>query len=175
MTKFQEHNKEAERIGTCHGRDAASWYWDNTEPSEAVYQRVLQGISDGDPQIMDTLPHAVLSGENADDMTPARLYELIGITDERWITYTGQELCDTYEEAFNSAVSEAVEQTCIENLRRSVKVVIEADIELVTPETLSRWAQGIADAAAESQHVSIDDTYVVEQGADEGNPDERIW
>jgi hypothetical protein len=46
-------------------KNAASWVFDgNTE--DATYRRVLKGIEDGDPEIMDALPCVDWSGQWAD-------------------------------------------------------------------------------------------------------------
>jgi len=59
----------AECEGYERGLAAGSWVVDGNT-SEATARRLLEGIEDGDPEILDGLPSAPLSGEFADDLTP---------------------------------------------------------------------------------------------------------
>lgn len=64
-------NEEAlKQRGKSDGEAAASWIVDgNTEDPAGVLKKLLDGISEGDPEIMDSLPQPRLSGEWADDPT----------------------------------------------------------------------------------------------------------
>src|SRR3972149_10934608 len=108
---------KAEELGRNDGTDAASWYFDRTEPKRADFMRVLKGIQDGDPEIMDTLPSS--PGDAA--ATPNELYETLGLTAE-FIAMPEQteflsELLVAYENAFRTAAQHGVETYCRENLR----------------------------------------------------------
>jgi hypothetical protein len=75
---------------------------------------VLDGIDDGDPEILETLPYADLSGQWADGVTPQTLCEHVGIDDDDDDTQAmlGGDLCDAYEEGFNTAAGDAVAKAC---------------------------------------------------------------
>lgn len=61
----QEIREAAERRGEADGKARGSRYFDgNTEAS--TYAAVLRGIREGDSAVLDTFPHADLSGEWAD-------------------------------------------------------------------------------------------------------------
>lgn len=108
----REHLRaRAQTMGAEHGRARASWYFDGNT-SEDTYRRVLQGIEEGDPAVYDTFPSGALSGEWADDPTPASvLAELAGTVDYNSVlTYEEQdEILRHYEDAFDVAVSETIE------------------------------------------------------------------
>jgi hypothetical protein len=90
---------EAREMGREAGRAAASWYFDGNTTREH-YARVLQGIEDGDPEIMDTIPSAPLSGEWADDPLPGDILRALGVDeyDEQTDNYLNV-YADGYEEA----------------------------------------------------------------------------
>ena len=119
MATWQELLKQAESLGRETGNNAASWYFDRTETNLDNYRRVLNGIRDGDPMILDTFPSAPLSGEYAGDMTPKTLFELLRATDRQVLEH-GVGFCEAYEEGFFSAFQESVEQECLNSLERSV-------------------------------------------------------
>lgn len=110
--------EKAREIGTEHGTAAASWVTDgNTDPE--TYRRLLAGIEDGDPEIMDELPHADLSGEWADGYTPRQLVEdcdldadEVEAEDGTRLISVETELCDAYEEAFSVAVEAEIVRAC---------------------------------------------------------------
>lgn len=108
-------------LGKEQGRNAASWYFDSGRNTIARedYLRVLKGLRDGDPMILDSLPQtSPLSGEMAGDMTPDYLMSLVSLS-----AATGVErdaVCDEYEQAFSTAVSDDVEHQCLIALEREV-------------------------------------------------------
>ncbi len=61
--------ERAEQEGYAHGVTAGSWLLDGNSSEEAAH-RLLRGIEDGDPEILDQLPAAPLSGEHADSLLP---------------------------------------------------------------------------------------------------------
>jgi hypothetical protein len=98
------------RAGAEHGRAVASWYFDgNTD--RATYARTLRGIEEGDPEILDTLPSAPLSGEWADEPTPASVFRDVLEADEAEYDERGEsdDLLTAYEEAFSTAAADAIE------------------------------------------------------------------
>lgn len=74
MDAIERAEKEARKLGAEHGKAAASWL-DITYGNAA---RWLRGIQDGDPEIMDMLPHAPLSGEWTDEPTPRDILAAVG-------------------------------------------------------------------------------------------------
>lgn len=111
----------ARKLGAEHGRNAAGW-WLQDELSPAVRpisrpvgraRRILAGIEDGDPAILDTFPAPDLSGEWADTLTGPELFEgaLRAAGDDTLragMTVYG-DVCDAYESAFSDAVTDAIE------------------------------------------------------------------
>lgn len=114
--------KAIARDGTEAGKIAAAWWQQeaigghSTGDVTAVAANVMAGLDDGDPETMDSLPSANLSGEWADDPTVASIYgdhasasmpEFDTLEDWR-VTEIG----DVWEEAFNRAVHDAVYVAC---------------------------------------------------------------
>ena len=61
--------ERAEQEGYDHGVTAGSWLLDGNSSEEAA-RRLLTGLEDGDPEILDQLPASPLSGEYADGLLP---------------------------------------------------------------------------------------------------------
>ena len=61
--------ERAEQEGHDHGVTAGSWLLDGNSSEDAA-RRLLRGIEDGDPEILDQLPASPLSGEYADNLLP---------------------------------------------------------------------------------------------------------
>lgn len=110
LDTFEERARE---LGDEHGKNAASWYFDgNTDDN--TYRAVLDGLENGDPQILDTIPGSPLSGEWADGMTMGRLLKEIGVEDphaelsfnpEPW-----DSIADAYCDAYGTAAVHEVER-----------------------------------------------------------------
>lgn len=103
---------EAERIGTDHGKAAASWVFDGNTTAE-TYRWYLRGIEEGDPEVLDSLREPNLSGEFAGDYTPRDLAGDLGIDD------TGADSADVlseFEDAYLGAASSSfwheIERVC---------------------------------------------------------------
>ena len=125
MTRITDSHYEAALaaaidIGKDEGTSAASWVFDgNTD--RHVYAWYLSGIEDGDPEVLDTLPAADLSGQWADGRTPHTLLADVASEisdDDTTITaemllgdVTTPAILDAYETAFNDAVCDAVAAT----------------------------------------------------------------
>lgn len=96
--------------GEYDGKAAASWFFDGNTPS-GVYPRILKGIEDGDPVVMDMLPTPRVGGENADEPT----WEEI-VKDETNIEEMSddgeQDLYEIYSAAFQSAVEAEISRIC---------------------------------------------------------------
>jgi hypothetical protein len=116
MSKYDDAITYATTLGTEHGESAATW----VEISESNAQTILTGMEDGDPEILDALPSADLSGEWADTLTgPQLVLEALehaesGVVDNDdprladWFT----DICDAYELAFGDATQSAVAERC---------------------------------------------------------------
>ena len=117
--RTREALRAAKKAGREAGEAAASWYFDgNTTPE--TYARVLKGIEDGDPEILDSFPYPNLSGEWAGDPTPRSLADDCGLEDEderaEWLI---SDLCSAWEDAFSTAVHDSIEKEARRNVRRT--------------------------------------------------------
>lgn len=106
--------QEAYQMGRQAAYNAASWI----EASEEGARKLLEGLEDGDPEVWDFLPETPnLSGEWADDPTPARLAEdLTGL--ELTGSDADSELIDAIADEFERGVSEHFEIACELELRK---------------------------------------------------------
>jgi hypothetical protein len=141
MSKATEH---AERIGREHGVNAAEWWAQSAVGSRATgdmqetAKRVLAGIDDGDPQILDDLPTPDLSGQWSDGYSSQDLYDEIDAdhewqyarftstktctvcgllpfdSDDEELSCNDESLCDAYDNAFNEAAENEVRRICSE-------------------------------------------------------------
>lgn len=92
---------EATTRGTRAGQARASWVFDGNT-TERTYRDVLQGIDDGDPEVLDRLDWSPLSGEHAGESISELLGDLLEADD----TEDGEErftLMEAYELAATSA------------------------------------------------------------------------
>ena len=101
--------------GTEDGKSAASWYFDgNTD--RATYARVLQGIEDGDPEVLDDLPAPDLSGQWADTLTGPEIVQsailAAGLGDDEETDSSLPDwfdaICSAYEDAFATAATDEI-------------------------------------------------------------------
>jgi hypothetical protein len=111
----------AAELGEQHGRSAAEWWWqDNVtnQPASAAnpVARIKELLDEGDPLLFDSLPAPDLSGQWADGWTPDSLFRYCFDRGRDPNPYhyqeeeqLQQELCDHYEQAFNSAVQDYVD------------------------------------------------------------------
>lgn len=145
-----QQEQQAYELGAEHARRAASWI----EASEAQAQALLAMFEDGDPAIYDYLPREPnLSGEFADDPTPASLWETI--TGEQVDTFADlhsdapglaiSALCDAYEEG----VAETFTAECERILRAPVGGPEDTIDALYTEDGLNRAVRAASDAARE--------------------------
>ena len=94
--------EQATELGKKAGIAAGSWYFNGPRDTETD-QRVLDGIENCDPEIMDTLPTPDLSGEHADGPTPKSIFEEI-LGEGAWDHFY-EDNEDTFEWLNNSIVS----------------------------------------------------------------------
>ena len=101
--------RQAKKDGREAGINAASWCYDgNTNPE--WYAKVLRGIENGDPEILDGFRTPNLSGEMADDPTPRSLAEDYGIGEDR--SDVLDEICSAWEDAASMAFWDEIERIC---------------------------------------------------------------
>lgn len=117
--KAVQHAKD---LGHDDGANAASrWEQDAiggraTGDVTAVARRVIKGIDDGDPAVLDALPRPDLSGQWADGLNSERLFEEacqsaeLDPDAERERLY--DEVIGGYEEGFSEAVTDGVYSYC---------------------------------------------------------------
>lgn len=125
--------QEASRLGLEAGTNAASWYFDRDQTDED-FKRVLKGLEEGDPVILDTLPGGWLSGEFADDPTPQLLYRDLGMTDDQIEVFERYGLLDSICEAYTVQADMAAEagivQYAQDQLRRDILFKIDVTVPL---------------------------------------------
>lgn len=97
--------------GREDGLAAAGWYFDGNT-SEDTCRRVLQGIDDGDPAILDTLPRPDLSGQWADGINGPELYsetcEHAELDPDDQFDSLFDEICTEYEHGFQQASQDEI-------------------------------------------------------------------
>lgn len=124
----------AESLGRAHGRNAAEWWaqenFGGRAPSDVapLAARVIAGIDDGDPEVMDTLPRADLSGEWADGLDTRGLLDSVGMSGADDAGEVATSLADAYETAFSDAA-----QDYVTTVARSVVAATD-----LTPDTMTR-------------------------------------
>ena len=93
--------KAISKRGFNDGENAASWMIDGNTPDPFMFvSKILTGMEDGDPEIMDMLPEPHISGEWADDPTWEQVCQ-----DEIERYEDGEdELFAVYTEAFHEGV-----------------------------------------------------------------------
>ena len=99
----------AKRDGARAGRNAASWCIDGNTTDETL-RRLVQGLEDGDPMILDAYRTPNLSGEFADDPTPRTLQADYDVSDKRWDDI-GDGVCNAWQDAADEAFRHALEAT----------------------------------------------------------------
>lgn len=118
----------ARELGTEHGRNAADWWKQDsigartTGDTRARARAIMQGIDNGDPEVLNELPSSDLStpfpvwGEQSDEMTVERLFEesceAAGLDPDENRATLSDEVCSTYEEAFGDEVQDYARQLC---------------------------------------------------------------
>lgn len=98
----------AYELGKEHGMAAASWLLDGNSSREAA-ERLLRGLNDGDPVVLDSLPSNPLSGEWADAPTAKDILRELGEEetdpDAQW------DILRDYEDGYSDGVQQGAERT----------------------------------------------------------------
>lgn len=100
--------EQAEEEGYERGVSAGSWVVDGNTTKETA-RRLLQGIEEGDPEVMDTLPSSPLSGEWADGLTPSDLLDSFGLDEEH---DAASDVLDAFELGYSRGVEAEVVRSC---------------------------------------------------------------
>lgn len=110
---LNERIAEARERGKEAGENAASWVF-NGNTDDATYRRVLKGIEDGDPMILDRIAApGWLSGEWAGESTSELLGDLLDEDDDEGMTGKDtQEIENAYCEAADEAYWDEIERAC---------------------------------------------------------------
>ena len=141
----------AAELGREAGEDAASWYFDSKErPNpQAHAERIIIGINDGDPEILDTFNYPNLSGEWADSTTPQSLARYLGLeVDGDPLEHNIQDNLETLADcctAWEDAASEAVE-----------RIVLRDAYRIVIPEMLEGARVQRSEADANWRHLILE-------------------
>jgi hypothetical protein len=108
---FEEEDREIRRaaysLGYDQGRAAGSWVTDGNT-SDATYRALLQGLEDGDPEIITGLPTSPLSGEWADSYSLADLSDDLNVDQE---SDDFDDLCWEFEAGFDAGVQDEITTT----------------------------------------------------------------
>jgi hypothetical protein len=110
--RTREILRQARIDGREVGQARASWAWDGNTADD-FFPRVLAGITDGDPEVLDAFNVPNLSGEWAGDPTPSTLADDYGIDERR--DPDGSlldEVCQAWEEAAANAFWDTLEKDC---------------------------------------------------------------
>lgn len=93
---------KAYRAGRERGKNAGSWVIDGNTSTEAA-KRILQGIEDGDPEVMDMQPMP-LSGEWAGE-------SISELSDEYGINLSDDDKATDFEDGFSDGFWREVERS----------------------------------------------------------------
>lgn len=105
------HNKRNEKAialrGHEDGKNAASWLVDgNTDDPYHYLDQLIAGMEEGDPEVMDKLPHPQVGGEFADDPT----WEKICLDEIERYEDGEDELFDVYTRSFHEGVEAGIRE-----------------------------------------------------------------
>lgn len=101
--RTREIIRAAKRDGRAAGESAASWCFDGNTSRE-TYKRVLKGMEEGDPAVLDAFRVPDLSGEWSGDPTPSTLAADYDIDERRDPDgFLLDEACETWMNAASEA------------------------------------------------------------------------
>lgn len=96
----------ARRQGIADGKGVGSWVIDGNT-SEETARRILQGLEDGDPEIIDGLPSGPLSGEWADGLLPRDVLGWYGLLED---DDEADDVLRAYEDGWSEGMVDEVER-----------------------------------------------------------------
>jgi len=103
---------KARANGYSDGEDAASWILDGNS-SDAAALKLLRGIRDGDPEVLDQLPGSPLSGEFSGEKVPNDVLRDVDLEEDDELA---EAAIDAYEDGFNSGVHDGAEKLALTHL-----------------------------------------------------------
>jgi hypothetical protein len=117
-TLIADATDAAADLGADHGRTAAAWWQQDAigarsrSDATAVARRVLAGIDECDPEILDQLPTADLSGTHADGLTVTSLLAELDTTGLDPTSAAAQSIADAYRDAHDGDAASAIAAAC---------------------------------------------------------------
>jgi len=103
---------KARANGYSDGEDAASWLLDGNS-SDAAALKLLRGIRDGDPEVLDQLPGSPLSGEYAGEKVPNDVLRDVDLEEDDELA---EAAIAAYEDGFDSGVHDGAEKLALRQL-----------------------------------------------------------
>jgi len=104
--------ERASEYGCRVGTAAGSWVLDGNS-SEETARALLEGIEDGDPMVLDSLPSSPLSGEWADSLTPADVLAELSMDED---DARADDVLSAFEDGYSRGV--------VDEVARSARAII---------------------------------------------------
>jgi hypothetical protein len=105
--------EQADAAGYEAGTAAGSWVIDGNTTEDAA-RTILEGIADGDPEVMDALPSAPLSGEWAGAPLPRDI--LRDLDADEYDDDAADEILRAYEDGYSRGVVDEVQRSALATL-----------------------------------------------------------
>lgn len=104
---LQTERERADAAGYEAGTAAGSWVIDGNTTEDAA-RTLLEGIADGDPEVLDALPSSPLSGEWAGDPLPRDILAEFDLTED---DDAAEDILRAYEEGFSRGVVDEAQRS----------------------------------------------------------------
>ena len=111
----------AYELGKEHGLSASTWLLDGNNTRRQA-MRLLRGLLDGDPMILDSLPTNPLSGEWADEPLPRDILSELGVRED-------DPAADDHLREYEDGYSDGVQQGAEREARRHLGIPEGVDAE----------------------------------------------
>jgi hypothetical protein len=120
MTCLEQWTTDARRLGIEHSEAAATWAADGTTVEQA--KATLELLREGDPAVWDWMPREPdLSGEYADDLTPALLFaQVTGVRPGDGLAELVEQVADAYLDGVSVRFSAACERVLVDFIWQEV-------------------------------------------------------
>lgn len=105
---------EAQKLGTEHGKNAASWVFDGNTDDE-TYRAVIRELDAGDPAVYNRFREPSFSGEYGDDYSERNLFDDLGLDYDASPTHEIDQIADAYIQEAQSAFWSEVERLAREH------------------------------------------------------------